>query len=112
VFCANDMEYIWVMKDAKKETQGWSRIFFHEMHGFSNWRILGATCGGEILFAKWMYCIYHYEDKLLCVLYYEPKRNSMRGVDVEGTLPNDTRRYRFVIIWTIPDHVQNTMYLY
>ncbi|KAG7634664.1 hypothetical protein ISN44_As03g048470 [Arabidopsis suecica] len=99
-------------KDAKKETQGWSRIFFHEMHGFSNWRILGATCGGEILFAKWMYCIYHYEDKLLCVLYYEPKRNSMRGVDVEGTLPNDTRRYRFVIIWTIPDHVQNTMYLY
>ncbi|CAH8268845.1 unnamed protein product [Arabidopsis lyrata] len=84
------------LKDAEKETQGWSRIFFYEMHGFSNWRLLGATRGGEIVFGELRYRLYN--EKLLRVLYYDPKLNSMRYVDLEGTLPKDRRRYDFTSI--------------
>ncbi|CAL9246134.1 unnamed protein product [Arabidopsis halleri] len=108
VYCEKNIE-IWVMKDAEKETQGWSRIFFYKMQGFQNWCILDATRGGEIVLGKRRYL---YECELLRVLYYDPKRNSIRCVNLEGTLPKDKRRYDFTSIWTVPDHVENTMCLY
>ncbi|EFH40387.1 hypothetical protein ARALYDRAFT_331550 [Arabidopsis lyrata subsp. lyrata] len=66
---------IWVM-----ETQGWSKIFFK---GSIKWRILDATHDGEIVLVRWGYLSY---DRL-CVLYYDPKRNTKRYVDFEGIFP-------------------------
>lgn len=102
VCCEQGIE-IWVM-----ETQGWSKIFFDEMDGFFKKRILGATRGGEIAFVKWGYLSY---DNL-CILYYDPKLKSKRCVDLEEFYPKDKRRNNRILIWTIPDYVENTMCLY
>lgn len=99
---------IWIREDGDKKTQRWSKIFFSEMEGFEKWRILGVTRGCEIVFVNWGYL---YDDKL-CVLYYAPKRNSMRFVDLESTYPEERRRHNSITIWTLPDHVENTMRLY
>ncbi|XP_013651915.1 probable F-box protein At3g56670 [Brassica napus] len=108
VCCEEGIE-IWVMENANKETtQGWSMIFFYEMEGFKRWRILGATRGSEIVFVQPGYLS---SDKLW-VLYYDPKQNSMRYVDLKGTYPEEKRGYTSTIIWSALDYVDNTMCLY
>ncbi|KAL1213786.1 putative F-box protein [Cardamine amara subsp. amara] len=79
------------------------------MEGFGGLNIAGATCGGEIVFViKLSRCC-----KTLYVSYYGPKRNSLRYVQVEGTMVEETdhiHHYRNRI-WAVMDHVDNTMRL-
>ncbi|CAL9246147.1 unnamed protein product [Arabidopsis halleri] len=107
VCCGKSVE-IWVREDGDQKTQIWSKIFFYEMEGFEKWRVSGVTRGGEIVFVNTVY----FSDDKLCVLYYDPKRNSIRYVDFEGIYSKERRRHNSVLIWTLPDHVENTMRLY
>ncbi|KAG7593677.1 F-box associated interaction domain, partial [Arabidopsis thaliana x Arabidopsis arenosa] len=105
--CKKGVE-IWVMEDADQK-QEWSKIIFYEMEGFENWRIAGVTLGGEIVFVNAMLKCY----ETLYVFYYDPKRNSMRCVEVEGTMVEDIERERkhLLLIWAVPNLVENTMRL-
>ncbi|KAG7537352.1 F-box domain [Arabidopsis suecica] len=102
--CCHKGVEIWVMENDDEKKQEWSKIFFYETEGFEKWHIAGATRGGEIVFVnKELQCY-----QTLYVYYYDPKRNSMRSVEVEGTM---YRRKHLVHIWAVPDHVENTMRL-
>ncbi|EFH54351.1 hypothetical protein ARALYDRAFT_324165 [Arabidopsis lyrata subsp. lyrata] len=107
VCCGKSVE-IWVREDGHQKTQIWSKLFFYEMEGFEKWRVSGVTRGGEIVFVNTVY----FSDDKLCVLYYDPKRNSIIYVDFEGIYSKERRRHNSVLIWTLPDHVENTMRLY
>ncbi|EOA34823.1 hypothetical protein CARUB_v10022401mg, partial [Capsella rubella] len=49
----------------------------------------------------------------LWVLYYDPERNCIRYMDLEGTHPIERRHHQnSIIVWTFPDYVENTMRLY
>ncbi|EOA25683.1 hypothetical protein CARUB_v10019034mg [Capsella rubella] len=104
VSCEMGVE-IWVM-----ETQGWSKCFFCEMWGFQRWFISGATRGGEIVFVESR----HFSFNMLRVFYYDPKRNSMRYVDLENcyTEKGSCNKGYISTISTVPDHVDNTMGLH
>ncbi|CAH8254340.1 unnamed protein product [Arabidopsis lyrata] len=78
--CCKKGVAIWVMEDADKK-QEWSKIIFYGMEGLENWRIAGVTLGGEIVFVNAMLKCY----ETLYVFYYDPKRNSMICIEVEGT---------------------------
>lgn len=92
----------------RSEDTNMVQAFFYEMEGFEKWRVSGVTRGGEIVFVNTVY----FSDDKLCVLYYDPKRNSIRYVDFEGIYSKERRRHNSVLIWTLPDHVENTMRLY
>ncbi|CAH8254342.1 unnamed protein product [Arabidopsis lyrata] len=105
--CKKGVE-IWVMEDAKRK-QEWSKIIFYKMEGLEKWRIAGVTHGGEIVFINGMLKTY---DRLY-VFYYDPKRNSMRDVEVEGTMVKDIEgeRKHYLRVWVVPNLVENTMRL-
>ncbi|XP_023643235.1 LOW QUALITY PROTEIN: putative F-box protein At5g50220 [Capsella rubella] len=110
VCCWNIME-IWIRDDGDhdQKTQGWSKIFLYEMEGFDKWSISGVTRYGEIVFVNRMYS----SNDRLWVLYYDPERNCIRYMDLEGTHPIERRHHQnSIIVWTFPDYVENTMRLY
>ncbi|ESQ44863.1 hypothetical protein EUTSA_v10010905mg [Eutrema salsugineum] len=107
ICCEKGVE-IWVM-----EKQGWSKIFFCEMEGFQEWRVTGVTRGSEIVFTKLNGYFFHHR---LCVYYYDPKRNSMRCVDLEDYYTEEGSRNYYMYkcrtsVLTLLDHVENTMCL-
>ncbi|CAA7055536.1 unnamed protein product [Microthlaspi erraticum] len=108
MYCKDCVE-IWVMENAEKKTQRWSKIFFYEMAGFEKWCVPGVTRGGEIVFSN-SGCLY--DNDVLRVFYYNPNCNSMRYVDLEDIYPKESRPKTSLFIWTIPDYVENTMCLY
>ncbi|VYS47806.1 unnamed protein product [Arabidopsis thaliana] len=108
--CKKGVE-IWVMEDVDKK-QEWSKIIFYEMEGLEKWLIKGVTHGGEIVFVNWMLNNTRSYKKLF-VFHYEPMRNSMRRVEVEGTMVEDIEHEHkhCLRIWAVPNLVENTMRL-
>ncbi|XP_023633081.1 putative F-box protein At1g32420 isoform X2 [Capsella rubella] len=108
LMCCEKGVEIWVMEDGKKK-QEWSKIVFYEMEGLEDWRVAGVTHGGEIVFVTGSL---NTVDTLY-VVYYDPTRNSMRDVEVEGTMVEDTEseRKHYLRIWAVPNFVENTLRL-
>ncbi|CAN6830999.1 hypothetical protein Bca4012_032446 [Brassica carinata] len=105
ICCQQRME-IWIMEeDAEKKTQRWSKIFFYEMGGFGNWLISDVTRAGEIVFIN-------KPLDTLRICYYDPKRNSVRYVDLKDSYPKERGWDKSLLIRTFPDYAENTMCLY
>ncbi|KAG2307615.1 hypothetical protein Bca4012_083388 [Brassica carinata] len=94
-----------LMEDAEKKTQRWSKIFFYEMEGFDDWLISNVTRAGEIVF-------FNEPRDTLRICYYDPKRNSVRYVDLKDSYPEERGRDKALHIKTFPDYAENTMCLY
>lgn len=105
ICCEQRME-IWIMEeDSEKKTQRWSKIFFYEMEGFDDWLISDVTRAGEIVF-------FNEPRDMLRICYYDPKRNSVRYVDLKENYPKERGCDKALLIRTFPDYAENTMCLY
>ena len=106
IICCKQRMEIWIMEeDAEKKTQRWSKIFFYEMGGFGNWLISDVTRAGEIVFIN-------KPLDTLRICYYDPKRNSVRYVDLKDSYPKERGWDKSLLIRTFPDYAENTMCLY
>ncbi|KAL9308053.1 hypothetical protein AtNW77_Chr1g0036301 [Arabidopsis thaliana] len=79
------------------------------MEGLEKWYIDGVTHGGEIVFVHWGLKCYN----ALYVIYFNPKRNSMRYVEVEGAMVENIEDGHkcYLRTWAVPNPVENTMRL-
>ncbi|CAN7016522.1 unnamed protein product [Brassica oleracea var. botrytis] len=106
IICCKQRMEIWIMEeDAEKKTQRWSKIFYYEMEGFDNWLVSDVTRAGEIVF-------FNEPRDTLRICYYDPKRNSVRYVDLKDSYPKERGCDKALLVRTFPDYAENTMCLY
>lgn len=102
----NNGAELWVMESAEK--QEWSNTIFRlpdfTFKGLRFCRFSGVTLGGDIFIVEHLYQPY---DPLY-VYYYDPKQNSFRRTEIQGT---STPHSDPMIIVGVSDHVENTMCL-
>lgn len=103
--CCNNGAEMWVMENAEK--QEWSNTIFclpdYPFKGLRCHRFSGVTLGGEIFTLQLTYD----PDEPFYVYYYNPKQNSFRRIEIQGTRPHNDP----MLIIGVSDHVENIMCL-